>query len=129
MAEAVADGERAGSILATATLIGAVASGAALAGAALATGPSLLGSAAEGLPSGAANGLDAGRLSAPKQESISTNASANPSIGSLNVACAALTSIIGAVVNLRTNCPSAPSSITTNFGPTTTALASLRNTG
>ena len=66
MAEAVADGERAGSILATATLIGGVASGAVLAGAALATGTSLLGSAAEGLPSGAANGLDAGRLSAPK---------------------------------------------------------------
>jgi hypothetical protein len=98
-------------------------------GAALATGMTLLGNAADGLPSGAANGLDAGRLSAPKQESTSAKASVNPSSGNLNVACAALTSIIGAAASLCTNCPSAPSSITTSFGPTTIALASLRNTG
>jgi len=49
----------------------------------------LLGSTADGLPSGAANGLDTGRLSAAKQASTSVSASANPSSGSLNVACAA----------------------------------------
>jgi hypothetical protein len=73
--------------------------------------------------------LDTGRLSAAKQASTSVSASANPSSGSLNVACAALTSIIGTDASLRTNCPSAPSSITTSFGPTTIALASLRSTG
>src|SRR5262245_33417046 len=78
---------------------------------------------------GAANGLEFGRFSAPKQVSTSVSALPKPSSGSLKVVCAVLISIVAAVDSFCMNCPSEPSSIITIFGPMANALASLRKTG
>src|SRR5262249_36643617 len=82
-----------------------------------------------GAVAGAANGLEFGRFSAPKQVSTSVSALPKPSSGSLKVVCAVLISIAAAVDSFCMNCPSEPSSIITIFGPMANALASLRKTG